>query len=84
MVGNAMKKIGSFFVTLGIMLVMIFNLVGCGNDAKPTSYYINSEGNLIAVLEDGKEKDLGKWGENIVSSFKNITISSFSRSVRNR
>lgn len=70
-----MKKIGSFFVTLGIMLVMIFSLAGCGNDAKPTSYYINNEGNLIVVLDDGKENDLGKWGENIVSSFKNITIS---------
>lgn len=70
-----MKKIGSFFITLGIMLVMIFSLAGCGNDAKPTSYYINNEGNLIVVLDDGKENDLGKWGENIVSSFKNITIS---------
>ena len=30
-----MKKIGSFFITLGIMLVMIFSLTGCGNDAKP-------------------------------------------------
>lgn len=49
-----MKKIGSFFVTLVIMLVMIFSLVGCGNDAKPTSYYINNEGNLIVVLDDGK------------------------------
>ena len=29
-----MKKIGSFFVTFGIMLVMIFSLAGCGNDAK--------------------------------------------------
>ncbi len=70
-----MKKIGSFFVTLGIMLVMIFSLAGCGNDAKPVSYYINNEGNLIVVLDDGKENDLGKWGESIVSSFKNITIS---------
>ena len=70
-----MKKIGSFCVTVGIMLVMIFSLAGCGNDAKATSYYINNEGNLIVVLDDGKENDLGKWGDNIVSSFKNITIS---------
>lgn len=70
-----MKKMCSFFVGLGLMIAMIFSLVGCGNDANPTSYYINSEGNLIVVLEDGKENDLGKWGENIVSSFKNITIS---------
>lgn len=55
-----MKKIGSFFITLGIMLVMIFSLAGCGNDAKPTSYYINNEGNLIVVLDDGKENDLGE------------------------
>lgn len=71
-----MKKIGSFFVTLGIMLVMIFSLVGCGNDAKPTSYYINNEGNLIVVLDDGKENDLGEWGEYIILSLGEITVSS--------
>lgn len=71
-----MKKIGSFFVTLGIMLVMIFSLVGCGNDAKPTSYYINNEGNLIVVLDDGKENDLGEWGEDIILSLGEITVSS--------
>ena len=70
-----MKKIGSFFVTLGIMLVMIFSLVGCGNDAKPTSYYINNEGNLIVVLDDGKENDLGEWGEDIILSLGEITVS---------
>lgn len=71
-----MKKIGSFFVTLGIMLVMIFSLVGCGNDAKPTSYYINNEGNLIVILDDGKENDLGEWGEYIILSLGEITVSS--------
>lgn len=71
-----MKKIGSFFVTLGIMLVMIFSLVGCGNDAKPTSYYINNEGNLIVVLDDGKENDLGECGEDIILSLGEITVSS--------
>lgn len=71
-----MKKIGSFFVTLGIMLVMIFSLIGCGNDAKPTSYYINNEGNLIVVLDDGKENDLGEWGEDIILSLGEITVSS--------
>lgn len=71
-----MKKIGSFFGTLGIMLVMIFSLVGCGNDAKPTSYYINNEGNLIVVLDDGKENDLGEWGEYIILSLGEITVSS--------
>lgn len=71
-----MKKIGSFFVTLGIMLVMIFSLAGCGNDAKPTSYYINNEGNLIIVLDDGKENDLGEWGEDIILSLGEITVSS--------
>lgn len=71
-----MKKIGSFFVTLVIMLVMIFSLVGCGNDAKPTSYYINNEGNLIVVLDDGKENDLGEWGEDIILSLGEITVSS--------
>ena len=71
-----MKKIGSFFVTLGIMLVMIFSLAGCGNDAKPTSYYINNEGNLIVVLDDGKENDLGEWGEDIILFLGEITVSS--------
>ena len=71
-----MKKIGSFFITLGIMLVMIFGLAGCGNDAKPTSYYINNEGNLIVVLDDGKENDLGEWGEDIILSLGEITVSS--------
>ena len=71
-----MKKIGSFFVTLGIMLVMIFSLAGCGNHAKPTSYYINNEGNLIVVLDDGKENDLGEWGEDIILSLGEITVSS--------
>lgn len=71
-----MKKIGSFFITLGIMLVMIFSLAGCGNNAKPTSYYINNEGNLIVVLDDGKENNLGEWGEDIILSLGEITVSS--------
>lgn len=55
---------------------MIFSLAGCGNDAKPTSYYINNEGNLIVVLDDGKENDLGEWGEDIILSLGEITVSS--------
>lgn len=70
-----MKKMCSFFIGLGLMIAMIFSLSACGDNAKPISYYINNEGNLIVVLDDGKENDLGKWGDNIVSSFKNITIS---------
>ena len=70
-----MKKICSFFIVLGLMIVMIFSLSACGGDAKPTSYYINGEGNLIAALDNGKEDDLGKWGESIISSFKKVTIS---------
>ena len=70
-----MKKICSFFIVLGLMIVMVFSLSACSGDAKPTSYYINGEGNLIAVLDNGKEDDLGKWGESIISSFKKVTIS---------
>ena len=70
-----MKKIGSFFIGLGLMVVMIFSLSACGDNAKPTSYYINGDGNLIVVLDDGNENNLGSWGEDIISSFKNITIS---------
>ena len=71
-----MKKLGSFFVTLGLMFIMIFSLAGCGNDAKPKSYYINNEGNLIVVLDDGKENNLGEWGEDIILSLGEITVSS--------
>ena len=70
-----MKKICSFFIGLGLMVVMIFILSACGDNAKPSSYYINGEGNLIEVLDDGNENNLGSWGEDIISSFKNITIS---------
>ena len=70
-----MKKTCSFFIGLGLMVVMIFSLSACGDNAKPTSYYINGEGNLIVVLDDGNENNLGSWGEDIISSFKNITIS---------
>lgn len=70
-----MKKIGSFFIGLGLMAVMIFSLSACGDNAKPTSYYINGDGNLIVVLDDGNENNLGSWGEDIISSFDNITIS---------
>ena len=70
-----MKKICSFFIVLGLMIVMVFSLSACSGDAKPTSYYINGEGNLIAVLDNGKEDDLGKWGESVISSFKKVTIS---------
>lgn len=70
-----MKKICSFFIGLGLMVVMIFSLSACGDNAKPSLYYINGEGNLIEVLDDGNENNLGSWGEDIISSFKNITIS---------
>lgn len=70
-----MKKMCSFFIGLGLMIAMIFSLSACGDNAKPTSYYINGEGNLIEVLDDGNENNLGGWGEDIISSFKNITIS---------
>lgn len=70
-----MKKMCSFFIGLGLMIAMIFSLSACGDNAKPTSYYINGEGNLIVVLDDGNENNLGGWGEDIISSFKNITIS---------
>lgn len=70
-----MKKMCSFFIGLGLMIPMIFSLSACGDNAKPTSYYINGEGNLIVVLDDGNENNLGGWCEDIISSFKNITIS---------
>ncbi|MCI5543388.1 MAG: InlB B-repeat-containing protein, partial [Mollicutes bacterium] len=70
-----MKKTGSFFIGLSLMVVMIFSISACGDNAKPTSYYINGDGNLIVVLDDGNENNLGSWGEDIISSFDNITIS---------
>ena len=70
-----MKKVCSLFIGLGLMIAMIFSLSACGNNTKPTSYYINGDGNLIVVLDDGNENNLGSWGEDIISSFKNITIS---------
>lgn len=70
-----MKKTGSLFIGLSLMVVMIFSISACGDNAKPTSYYINGDGNLIVVLDDGNENNLGSWGEDIISSFDNITIS---------
>ncbi|MDY2724491.1 MAG: hypothetical protein SOV25_02720, partial [Candidatus Onthovivens sp.] len=46
-----MKKTGSFFIGLSLMVVMIFSISACGDNAKPTSYYINGDGNLIVVLD---------------------------------
>ena len=71
-----MKKMCSFFIGLGLMIAMIFSLSACGANAKPISYYINNEGNLIVVLDDGKENDLGEWGEDIILSLGEITVSS--------
>ena len=67
-----MKKIYAFFASLSIMVTMIFSLSACGDNTKPVSYYLNGEGNLIVVLDDGNENNLGSWGEDIISSFKNI------------
>lgn len=71
-----MKKMCSFFIGLGLMIAMIFSLSACGDNAKPISYYINNEGNLIVVLDDGKENDLGEWGEDIILSLGEITVNS--------
>lgn len=39
------------------------------------SYYVNDDGNLISVFEDGNETNLGLWAESIVRSLKSVSIS---------
>lgn len=67
-----MKKRIGFFA--GVVLCLAL-LVGCNSTPNPTNYYINDLGNLVMVLEDGTETDLGEWGDEIISSLSNVTIS---------
>lgn len=69
-----MKTTRKILFSLFFVFCFLYVLSSCGDNAKPTSYYINSDGDLIVVLDDGKENDLGKWGESIITSFKTITI----------
>jgi len=70
-----MKKYLSIAITMIIMIVLLVSLSSCGNNSKITSYYINEDGNLIAVYDDSKEKDLGEFGKDIIESLTSVTIS---------
>ena len=47
-----MKKILSFIF---ISIFSVCLLVGCSNKPIPENYFINNEGNLIVIYEDGTE-----------------------------
>ena len=67
-----MKRILKCFFILIIGMIFLY---GCDNTKNIKNYYIGTDGELYAVLKDGKEKSLGSWGENIISSFESISIS---------
>ena len=67
-----MKKILSFIF---ISIFSVCLLVGCSNKPIPANYFINNEGNLIVIYEDGTEENLGEWGDEIIDSLTEVTIS---------
>ena len=67
-----MKKILTFMSTLLLSFTL---LAGCSNNLNPTNYLINSDGNLIVIYEDGTTEDLGEWGDEIINSLADVTIS---------
>ena len=60
---------------LPLIALSLSLMTACGSTQKPTSYYLNDSGNLIAVLDNGTESDLGKWDDDIIKSLGNITVS---------
>ena len=67
-----MKKILTFMSTLLLSCTL---LSGCSKNLDPTNYLINSDGNLIVVYDDGTTEDLGEWGDEIIDSLADVTIS---------
>ena len=67
-----MKKILSFIF---ISIFSVCLLVGCSNKPIPANYFINNEGNLIVIYEDGTEENLGEWGDEVIDSLTEVTIS---------
>lgn len=67
-----MKKILTFMSTLLLSCTL---LVGCSKNLNPTNYLINSDGNLIVVYDDGTTEDLGEWGDEIIDSLADVTVS---------
>lgn len=67
-----MKKILSFIF---ISIFSVCLLAGCSNKPIPANYFINNDGNLIVIYEDGTEENLGEWGDEIIDSLTEVTIS---------
>ena len=67
-----MKKILTFMSTLLLSCTL---LAGCSKNLNPTNYLINSDGNLIVVYDDGTTEDLGEWGDEIIDSLADVTVS---------
>ena len=44
-------------------------------DPQVVSYYLNDDGSLISVFNDGTETNLGKWAETVIQSLKEISLS---------
>lgn len=67
-----MKKL-SFLLTTLLSLTL---LIGCSKEPNVGNYYINANGELIVVYDNGSEKILGDWGDEIINSLNEISISS--------
>ena len=76
-----MKKI---IIVFFISIFSVCLLVGCSNKPIPASYFINDDGNLIVLYEDGTEEILGEWGDEIIDSLTEVTISDDGYYVINR
>lgn len=67
-----MKKMLTF---ISAILLSCTFLSACSKDIYPTNYLINSDGNLIVVYDDGATEDLGEWGDEIINSLTDVSIS---------
>ncbi len=74
------KKISFIFISI----FSVYLLVGCSNKPIPASYFINNDGNLIVLYENGTEEILGEWGDEIIDSLTEVTISDDGYYVINR
>ena len=68
-----MKKL-SFLLTTLLSLTL---LIGCSKEPNVGNYYINANGELIVVYDNGSEKILGDWGDEIINSLNEISSSPF-------
>ena len=72
-----MKKIVHFFVFILLICLVAVVFTSCdGNNVELKDFYLNEDNHLIAVYNDGIEKDMGLFNNQLISSINSITIDS--------